>query len=504
MEKSLKTNCIEEELQRAKAEENLRRAKEEEKRIGGTVAGCPFRTRFHIMPPVGWINDPNGLCQFRGVFHAYFQYSPLSVHGGGGYWGHCTSRDLLHWEYHDPVLTTDIPEDQSGVYSGSALIEDGKMYLFYTGNVKLPGDYDYIDSGRISNQLMVISEDGQEMSQKKKLLGIEDYPEDITAHIRDPKVWKADGRYYMILGARARGYAEDGSRRDKGGVLIYASDDKLKWNLHQKLIPEKAFGYMWECPDLFELDGEKVLSFCPQGLEAEKERFQNIYQSGYSLLSRSSDPEETFTEWDMGFDFYAPQTFRTEDGRRIMIGWAGVPDTEKAHRNLSVANGWQHCLTLPRELSIKDGKIYQKPVKELYALGWKNEQTADSRYHWDGRTVLLEIKEIGGMFQKIRIGQEENGLTVHIEDDLVELSFLTGGAGTAASGRETCECGGGRRRRIGRVSGKVDELTVLADSSIVEVFVNGGELVFTTRIYLEGRERDLAVSGAGKYSIFTV
>ena len=206
----------------------------------------------------------------------------------------------------------------------------------------------------------------------------------------------------------------------------------------------------------------------------------------------------------MGFDFYAPQTFRTEDGRRIMIGWAGVPDTEKAHRNLSVANGWQHCLTLPRELSIKDGKIYQKPVKELYALGWQNEQTADSRYHWDGRTVLLEIKEIGGMFQKIRIGQEENGLTVHIEDDLVELSFLTGGAGTAASGRETCECGGGRRRRIGRVSGKVDELTVLADSSIVEVLVNGGELVFTTRIYLEGRERDLAVSGAGKYSIFTV
>ena len=461
MEKSLKTNCIEEELQRAKAEENLRRAKEEEKRIGGTVTGCPFRTRFHIMPPVGWINDPNGLCQFRGVFHAYFQYSPLSVHGGGGYWGHCTSRDLLHWEYHDPVLTTDIPEDQSGVYSGSALIEDGKMYLFYTGNVKLPGDYDYIDSGRISNQLMVISEDGQEMSQKKKLLGMEDYPEDITAHIRDPKVWKADGRYYMILGARARGYAEDGSRRDKGGVLIYASDDKLKWNLHQKLIPEKAFGYMWECPDLFELDGEKVLSFCPQGLEAEKERFQNIYQSGYSLLSRSSDPEETFTEWDMGFDFYAPQT-------------------------------------------IKDGKIYQKPVKELYALGWKNEQTADSRYHWDGRTVLLEIKEIGGMFQKIKIGQEENGLTIHIEDDLAELSFLAGGAGTATAGRETCECGGGRRRRIGRVSGKVDELTVLADSSIVEVFVNGGELVFTTRIYLEGRERDLTVSGAGKYSIFTV
>ena len=76
------------------------------------MENCPFRTKFHIMPPVGWLNDPNGLCQFRGVYHAYFQYSPLNVNGGGGYWGHCTSRDLLHWEYKEPVLTTDIPEDK--------------------------------------------------------------------------------------------------------------------------------------------------------------------------------------------------------------------------------------------------------------------------------------------------------------------------------------------------------------------------------------------------------
>ena len=101
------------------------KAREELERMKRTVESCPFRTRYHIMPPVGWINDPNGLCQFQGVFHAYFQYSPLNVHGGGGYWGHCTSRDLLHWTYGEPVLTADTPEDESGVYSGSALIEDG-------------------------------------------------------------------------------------------------------------------------------------------------------------------------------------------------------------------------------------------------------------------------------------------------------------------------------------------------------------------------------------------
>ena len=158
----------------------FRQEREQLKKMARTVNNCPFRTRYHIMPPVGWLNDPNGLCQLRGVYHAYFQYSPLSVHGGGGYWGHCVSKDLLHWEYKEPVLTTDTPEDAGGVYSGSALIESDRMYLFYTGNVKLPGDYDYIDSGRISTQILTESDDGQHMSGKIKLLGMDDYPENIT------------------------------------------------------------------------------------------------------------------------------------------------------------------------------------------------------------------------------------------------------------------------------------------------------------------------------------
>lgn len=332
----------------------FRQEREQLKKMARTVNNCPFRIRYHIMPPVGWLNDPNGLCQLRGVYHAYFQYSPLSVHGGGGYWGHCVSKDLLHWEYKEPVLTTDTPEDAGGVYSGSALIESDRMYLFYTGNVKLPGDYDYIDSGRISTQILTESGDGQHMSGKIKLLGMDDYPENITQHVRDPKVWKESGKYYMVLGARARAWDAAGRRSDKGGILIYDSDNREKWSLYREIVPEQKFGYMWECPDIFSLDERRILSFCPQGLPSEPEKFQNLYQSGYSVLpspdlcneysSRQNNgtaecawnPEETFQEWDMGFDFYAPQSFEDEEGRRILIGWAGVPDTEKAHRNLSV------------------------------------------------------------------------------------------------------------------------------------------------------------------------
>ena len=371
------------------------------------------------------------------------------------------------------------------------------MYLFYTGNVKLPGDYDYIDAGRISTQLLVESEDGQHMSEKIKLLGVEDYPKSMTQHIRDPKVWKEDGGYYMILGARERAWDDAGNRRDKGAALIYVSEDKRSWRLHQELTTENAFGYMWECPDLFRLGSERILSYCPQGLETQEEKFQNIYQSGYSVLSRNADPEKTFREWDMGFDFYAPQSFEADDGRRILIGWAGMPDTAETHRNLSVANGWQHCLTIPCELEYREEKVFRMPVRELYDLDWKEAAAENGRYHWEGKTVKLTVREIGGDKTEIRIGSSENGMTISSEENLVVISF------SDMSGNPS-QCGGGRRRRAGRTEEQVEELLIIIDSSIVEIFVNSGETVFTTRLYLENAERDINVYECKSYTMEVV
>ena len=33
-----------------------------------------WRQAFHLEPPRGWLNDPNGLCWFGGRYHVYFQY----------------------------------------------------------------------------------------------------------------------------------------------------------------------------------------------------------------------------------------------------------------------------------------------------------------------------------------------------------------------------------------------------------------------------------------------
>lgn len=92
-----------------------------------------FRQCFHLMPVTGWLNDPNGLCMFQGVFHAFFQYSPFDAQGGVKLWGHCTSENMVDWKQEGAALYPDSPFDCHGVYSGNVLVEDGRMYLYYTG-----------------------------------------------------------------------------------------------------------------------------------------------------------------------------------------------------------------------------------------------------------------------------------------------------------------------------------------------------------------------------------
>ena len=82
--------------------------------------------------------------------------------------------------------------------------------------------------------------------------------------------------------------------------------------------------------------------------------FANVYQSGYCLMKGDFTGAYSlgpFKEYDRGFDFYAPQTFEDRDGRRILIGWMGMPDCD--YINPTVSRGWQHCMTMPRVLTFK-------------------------------------------------------------------------------------------------------------------------------------------------------
>ena len=425
-----------------------------------------FRQKFHLMPPTGWLNDPNGLCQSDGVFHAFFQYSPFDPEGGAKLWGHYTSRNMIDWEYKGVPLYPDQPFDCSGVYSGCAYLEDGQMYLYYTGNVKLEDrdDYDYVNTGREANTVLVTSPDGKQFSRKRLLMRNSDYPSDLTLHVRDPKVWKEDGVYYMLQGAR--------TKDDVGQGILFRSDDKISWSFAGRVETKEKFGYMWECPDYFETDGVKVFSASVQGLDGEEWKDRNVYQSGYFLVDGDILGEYSLSDyrlWDYGFDYYAPQSFEAEDGRRIQIGWMGMPDCDE-YTNLTIREGWQHCFTFPREVFVRDGIVCQRPVRELDERK-RPAAAAEGTLERDGdQAYEADITGIRNNSFRAVVGEE---LVLEYRDGRFEMRFEDQAKDAASGGRSL------RYRRMEELR----SVKILADVSSVEVFINGGGYVFSTRYY---------------------
>ena len=43
----------------------------------------PWRQTLHVEPKTGWLNDPNGLCDYGRVHQLYYQSSPEDAAGGG-------------------------------------------------------------------------------------------------------------------------------------------------------------------------------------------------------------------------------------------------------------------------------------------------------------------------------------------------------------------------------------------------------------------------------------
>lgn len=154
-----------------------------------------------------------------------------------------------------------------------------------------------------------------------------------------------------------------------------------------------SFGYMWECPDLFSLDGTDVLLVCPQGLEAEGIEYHNSHQAGYFLGRLHTEPPEfkhgEFTELDRGFDFYAAQTLEDDKGRRILFAWMGVPDQHE-DKHPTHAYHWIHCLTMPRQLSLSNGRIIQRPLSEM-----KSRRTDEQKHRLqlNCSSVSLPVKD---------------------------------------------------------------------------------------------------------------
>ena len=443
------------------------------------IAADPWRLTYHQMPATGWLNDPNGAVQFKGTYHLYHQYVPETPNGGATHWGHKTSQDMVHFKEEDIFLSPDQLFDEDGVYSGSAFVHDDKIHFFYTGNVKHEGDHDYTYSGREQNTIHVVSADGFTVESREVVIAHADYPAGYTDHIRDPKVFEHEGVYYMILGAR--------TRDNLGQILLYRSDDLYDWSYQGVFLAgNEEQGFMWECPDYFELDDSQVVLFSPQGLLPTTYNYHNPHTVGYLTGAINWDeyafePETDFVELDHGFDFYAPQTFEDESGRRILWAWMGIGDTEPEYGNPTVARGWQHAMALPRQLTLENGRLKQRPLPEYQSLRQHTQthrlcEIEESTLKGEIYELLVEFDETPRSFE-LTLRQDSK---LSYQDGILTLKHG--------------ESGFGRRKRMIPLT-DLSQLQIFSDTSSLEIFVNDGEFVMTSRVYPSPDQQMIHVTG---------
>lgn len=440
-----------------------------------------FYPEYHLASYAGWLNDPNGLVYHNGLYHAFYQHHPYSSDWGPMHWGHATSQDMLHWSHQPIALAPGNDYDRDGCFSGSAVSHHGKLYLFYTGHIWLSDEGD--DSEIYQAQCLAVSEDGIHFEKKGVLIP----PPEGYMHFRDPKVWYQDSRWWMVVGAR--------DHLNQGQILLFSTEDLLNWPSEYQVLAktEDKNVYMWECPDFFPLGEQFVTLFSPQGKKPSGHQYRNRFQNGYLVGHWSpQQPYEIthhFTEIDFGHDFYAPQTFLSKDGRRIAIAWM---DMWESHMP-SKPHGWSGCFTIPRELTLNNqGKIQVNPIKELASLRQEAieitpcvlEKNSVIKMYDDAKACEIEL-----IWDLQNSPAEKFGFWIGNGAQF----FIDGQTQTLMLTRYYPEYVISDYRCAPLPQTQYLKIRAFIDKSSIEVFINEGEMCFTSRIYPQEGERVLTL-----------
>ncbi len=405
----------------------------------------------HLKAPKGWINDPNGFIYYKGKYHLFYQHFPYASRWGRMHWGHAVSDDLINWKHLDIALFPTKTDDSDGCFSGSAVEDNGKMHLFYTGVHYTDIDPENVNCSLndsfISAQLHISSNDGFEFdnfNEKKTIIPpLTNREIGDNIHTRDPKVWKGkDGNWYMILGSTVN---------HVGRVLFYRSSDLLNWK-YMNYASCDNMGWMWECPDYFETDSRGVIIFSPMD---EKKGNQSVCTlADFRESDCHMDINKNLTYLDYGLDLYAPQSTTDKNGRRIVVAWLRMPEPMK--------NNAIGLFSMPRVCEVRNNHIYFRPYPEISEKFTIKTDMPDMKKPFMVKAELAEHKSIsiGGY-----IIRRENGKII------TDRRAVIKGHEELLNICETPELKDGF------------SLEIYVDENIIEVYVNNGEYVITNAVY---------------------
>jgi levanase len=218
-----------------------------------------YLPQFHYTPAQNWMNDPNGLVDYQGEHHLFYQYNPFGISPAPTIsWGHAVSTDWVHWQ----ELPVAIPATNTvSIYSGSAVVDEKNtggfgttnnppLVAIYCVNYRTdstdPKDGSAIPAGTQAEAVAFSTDRGRTWTpyaNNPVINPIKD-PSIDPFNFRDPKVfWYEPAQQWIMVVALS-------SQRQ---VRFYSSKNLKNWTHLSDFGPANAINGVWECPDLFEL-----------------------------------------------------------------------------------------------------------------------------------------------------------------------------------------------------------------------------------------------------------
>lgn len=442
--------------------------------LAARLAADPLRPQFHFLPAANWMNDPNGPIYWNGQYHLFCQYNPNGAFWGDMHWAHGVSPDMVHWK-HLPVALAPTPggPDADGCFTGTALVDRGRVHLLYTGI--RPAE----------SQCLAVADDAELKTWTKlpqPLIAAPPSGVEVNG-FRDPSPWRQGDWWYTVLGSGIAGRG--------GAILLYRSRDLRQWEFLHILAQREPAELgpvdpweVWECPELFPLGDRHVLIYSTLGrvywqsgrLDAETMRFHGD-QSG--ILDYGS--------------YYAAKTQLDQRGDRIVWGW--VEETRPAEASKKA--GWAGLMSLPRVLALgPDGRLrieVAPAVNELRRGEQRLEISADEAANQRNLArlglkdccgeILLGAPRTAEGFELVFCGSVRDAapwLRVRYDPAHRDQVFIEDHPLALQLGEnEELECG------------------LHVDGSVIELTVNG-QMAWTQRFYYEGAAQTLRMRWNGR------
>ncbi|KAF7092564.1 hypothetical protein CFC21_095036 [Triticum aestivum] len=498
---------------------------------GGDADGFPWsnamlqwqRTGFHFQPEKNWMNDPNGPVYYRGWYHLFYQYNPEGAVWGNIAWGHAVSRDLIHWRHLPLAMVPDQWYDINGVWTGSAtVLPDGSLVMLYTGSTNTSVQVQCLAVPADPNDSLLRNWTKYEANPilvPPPGIGDKDFRDPTTAWFDESdKTWRT------VIGSKD-------NHGHTGIVMTYKTKDFINYELIPGLLHSVPGTGMWECIDFYPVggaDGSEELYVMKESSDDDRHDWYALGR--YDAAANKYTPIDA--EMDVGIGlrydwgkFYASKTFYDPSkNRRVLWGWIGETDSERA----DVAKGWASLQSIPRTVELDEKtrtNLIQWPVVEIETLRINSTDLGGTTID-TGSVLPLPLRRATQLDIEATFHLDTSAIAAVNEADVSYNCSTSGGAANRGAlgpfgllvladgalkeqtavyfyvsrgldgGLQTHFCQDESRSSLAQdvvkrvvgftvpvLDGEDLSLRVLVDHSIVESFAMGGRSTATSRVY---------------------